>query len=179
MLLQSRSRFGTDTPPGSIPAEHGNRSVDGQFGANDAATVLSLDKNQAAAGDEETMEHISGELQTWLSGVEQSASQIGKRAGIRGVHLIGFSAALESRDVQTLSPRLNEIWAGTVEVKNSGDPMAMRRGRVIRAVGEIMRNSAANAPHAVARYGGGEFAILPPQTALNRCAHLPRQRSVV
>jgi PleD family two-component response regulator len=39
---------------------------------------------------------------------------------------------------------------------------------VIRAVGEIMRNSVANAPHAVTRYGGGEFAILPPQTALNR-----------
>ncbi len=83
--------------------------------------MLSLDKNQAAAGDEETTERISGELQTWLSGVEQSASQIGKRAGIHGVHLIGFSAALESRDVQTLSPRLNEIWAGTAEVKNSGD----------------------------------------------------------
>ena len=46
--------------------------------------------------------------------------------------------------------------------------MAIWGIRVIRAVGEIMRNSVANAPHAVSRYGGGEFAILPPQTALNR-----------
>lgn len=114
------------------------------------------------------MERISGELQTWLSGVEQSASQIGKRAGIHGVHLIGFSAALRSRDVRTLSPRLNEIWAGTAEVRIRPTPHARVWGEPHDPGDGRDHAKLGRERPAAARYGGGEFAILPPQTALNR-----------
>lgn len=82
-LLQSRSRFGTGTPPGSIPAERGNRSVDGRFGANDDATVLSLDKNQAAAGAEETRRRWSASAANCKLGYRAWSNLRRKSASVR------------------------------------------------------------------------------------------------
>lgn len=44
--------------------------------------------------------------------------------------------------------------------------------RVIAAVGEVLRKSAADGGHRVARYGGEEFAILLPHSSIDRAAQL-------
>ena len=115
----------------------------------DDAAVLSLYKQHVAAADEATMERISGEFQRLMSGVEESAAHTGSRAGLFGAQLTGLSAALASRDVQTLTPRLSEVMVGTAEMRSSAEALQMKvatsqdeigrlRGDLERARGEAL-----------------------------------------
>ena len=53
-----------------------------------------------------------------------------------------------------------------------GHPMG---DRVIQGLGEILRHSIAQQPHAAARYGGEEFAIVLPHSTLDDAARLAEQ----
>jgi diguanylate cyclase len=53
-----------------------------------------------------------------------------------------------------------------------GHPMG---DRVIQALGEILRHTVGQEPHAAARYGGEEFAIVLPHSTLDDAARLAEQ----
>lgn len=94
--------------------------------AIDDAAVLALYREHVAVADEEMMERISDEFQRLKSGIGESAAESGSRAGVFGAQLTGLSAALESRDVQSLTPRLSEVMAGTAEIKGSAEALRLK-----------------------------------------------------
>jgi diguanylate cyclase len=109
----------------------------------DDDSVLRLYKAYVAPPDMETMERIGGEMQRLMSGVAQSASQAGTRAGTFGAQLNGLSAALASKDVAQLTPHLSEVLAGTAEMKTSVEALqqkvSMSQDEIQRLRGDLER----------------------------------------
>jgi diguanylate cyclase len=85
--------------------------------------VEKLFQEHVAPYDEVAMRRIGGEMQRVMTGIAQSASQAGDRAGLFGAQLDGLSAALQANDVTMLSPQLSEALAGTAEMKQSAETL--------------------------------------------------------
>ena len=102
----------------------------------DDATVDRLFLEHVAPVDESTLKRVSVEFQKVMTGIEQSASQTGDRAGAFGAQLTDLSEALQSNDVQSLSPHLIEALAATAAMKQSAE--ALQR-QVIASQNEITR----------------------------------------
>src|ERR1700709_1912688 len=82
------------------------------------------------------MQRISGEFQRVMTGIAQTATHTGNRAGVFGAQLDDLSAALQSNDVASLSPHLNSAMAGTAEMKSSAEAL---QSQVIAGQTEIAR----------------------------------------
>jgi diguanylate cyclase len=89
----------------------------------DDARIAKLYQDYVAPADDAAMQRISGEIQRVMSGIAQSASQTGDRAGVFGAQLNDLTAALNSSDAASLSPHLTEALAGTAEMKSSADAL--------------------------------------------------------
>ena len=125
----------------------------------DDAAVAALYQAHIASADASAIERIGQEMQQLMKSMAQSASQTGSQAGVFGDQLDGLTAALESKDVEQLAPRLHQVRAGTVEMK--GSVQALEK-EVIDSQAEIHRLR-----HALQRARGE--ALLDPLTGiLNR-----------
>jgi diguanylate cyclase len=98
--------------------------------------VAKLYQEHIAPLDEATMQRISGEFQRVMTGIAQTATHTGNRAGVFGAQLDDLSAALQSNDVASLSPHLNNAMAGTAEMKSSAEAL---QSQVIAGQTEIAR----------------------------------------
>jgi diguanylate cyclase len=85
--------------------------------------VARLYADHIATIDDTTMQRISGEFQRLIGDIADSATLTGDRAGRFGAQLEDLSAALQTHDVTSLSPQLNEALAGTAEMKNSAQAL--------------------------------------------------------
>lgn len=92
----------------------------------DDGAVIALYQKHIAPADEAVMAQISGEMGRLLASLAQSASQTGDQAGAFGDQLTGLDQALASRDVEQLRPRLNEVIAGTAEMKSSVEALQQK-----------------------------------------------------
>ena len=129
-----------------------NTAVDAMLGRTapiDDPAVLLLCERYVFPPEEKSVDRIRAELQQLMTGVAQSASQTSNRAGLFGEQLSGLSAALGSSDVGQLQPRLDEVMAGTTEMKQSIDALQQKvlasqheidrlRGDLERARGEAL-----------------------------------------
>ena len=102
----------------------------------DNETVDRLFLEHIAPADESTLKRVSAEFQQVMTGIERSASQTGDRAGEFGAQLSGLSEALQSNDVQSLSPHLIEALAATAAMKLSAQALQQQ---VISSQNEISR----------------------------------------
>ena len=102
----------------------------------DNETVDRLFLEYIAPVDESTLKRVSAEFQQVMTGIERSASQTGDRAGEFGAQLSGLSEALQSNDVQSLSPHLIEALAATAAMKLSAQALQQQ---VISSQNEISR----------------------------------------
>jgi diguanylate cyclase len=89
-----------------------------------------------APADEGTMQRISGEFQRLIGSFADSATLTGDRAGRFGAQLDDLSAALQTHDMERLSPQLNEALAGTAEMKSSAEALQQQ---VLTSQGEIAK----------------------------------------
>ena len=76
-----------------------------------------------APASEAAMQKISTDLQRVMNGVVQSANAAGRQAGSFGAQLTDLSAALQSHDMEQLTPQLNEALAGTAEMQHSAEAL--------------------------------------------------------
>jgi diguanylate cyclase len=92
----------------------------------DDATALRLFQEHVAPADEAAMQRVSVELQRVMSGIAQSASHTGSRAGVFGTQLNELTAALQANDMARLSPHLSEALAGTAEMKHAAEALQVQ-----------------------------------------------------
>ena len=85
--------------------------------------IAKLYQDYVAPADDAAMQRISGEIQRVMTGIAQTASQTGSRAGLFGEQLSDLSAALQANDVSALSPQLIQALAGTAEMKSSAEAL--------------------------------------------------------
>ena len=89
----------------------------------DDERIAKLYQDYVAPADDAAMQRISGEMQKVMSGIVQTASQTGHRAGEFGAQLDDLTAALQANDVAALSPHLSQALAGTAEMKSSAEAL--------------------------------------------------------
>ncbi len=96
----------------------------------DDQVAMRLVHDHVRPADEATVQRIGAELQRVMGGIAQSASQTGDRAGQFGAQLSGLSAVLLSSDAARLSPQispqLQDVLAGTAEMKTSAEALQRR-----------------------------------------------------
>lgn len=89
-------------------------------------TLVRLYQEYVAQVDQEAIQRISGELQRMMTGIAQSASRTGDRAGVFGEQLTGLSAALTANDPAAMRPFVMEALAGTAQMKSSAQELAQQ-----------------------------------------------------
>ena len=83
----------------------------------DDECVRRLYHEHVAPPDNEAVSRIGVQMQRVMSEVAQSASQTGLRADSFGEQLHGLSQALAAQETDSLSPQLNQVLAGTAEMR--------------------------------------------------------------
>lgn len=92
----------------------------------DDAAVADLYNRRIAPVDDETLGRIGDEMQRLMSGLADTASQTGSRAGAFGQKLEGLSAALGAQPSDALAPWLSEMAASTADMKSSVEALQHR-----------------------------------------------------
>lgn len=82
-------------------------------------TVVRLFQEFVAEVDHVAMQRISGELQRMMTGMADSATRTGDRAGAFGEQLTDLTTALQTNDVPALSSQVAAALAGTAQMKSS------------------------------------------------------------
>lgn len=89
----------------------------------DDAAVARLYAEHIAPGEASALQRVGGELHKVMTGIASSASLTGTRAGLFGAQLHDLSAALKAKQVDALTPKLDQALAGTAEMKHSTDAL--------------------------------------------------------
>ncbi len=98
--------------------------------------VMKLYQDHVCPPDDEAVARIGHEMQLVMSSVAQTASQTGLRAGVYGEQLSGLSRELAEQGGGAISPRLNEVLAGTAQMQ---DAVQALQQRVLSSQSEIER----------------------------------------
>ena len=92
----------------------------------DDDAVAALYGQHIAPADDATLGRIGSEMQRLMSGLADTASQTGSRAGAFGQQLDGLSAALGTQPANALAPWLSKVAASTADMKTSVEALQQR-----------------------------------------------------